>query len=235
MAIEKRCAKKNTLKANSNALRKYKKTISLSLSKIQREVLVGTLLGDASMPLDRGRPGLRVQFAQTIARENYIWHLYDIFQNFVGTPPRVQNIRGGGARDRQCIRFLTYRHPDFQFYDDLFYPVDENKCRKKRVPTNLHEVLTSRALAYWFMDDGTYTFNRSQNGKAPQRYYRFSTHCFPLEDQKILIQALQDNFEIAATIQKDRSYYKLYIRSKSTKRFDNLIRPYIHPCFDYKL
>lgn len=142
------------LKANSNALRQYKKTISLSLSKIQREVLVGTLLGDASMPLDRGRPELRVQFAQTIPRENYIWHLYDIFKNFVGTPPRVKNIRRGGARDRQCIRFLTYRHPDFQFYDDLFYPVDEvyhNKCRKKRVPTNIHEVLTPRALAYWFI------------------------------------------------------------------------------------
>ena len=33
--------------------------------------------------------------------------------DFVGTPPRVKNIRGGGARDRQSLRFRTYSHPDF--------------------------------------------------------------------------------------------------------------------------
>ena len=43
------------------------------------------------------------------------------------------------------------------------------------------------------------------------------------------------NFDIDATIQKDRSNYMLYIRSKYTERFVNLIRPYIHPCFDYKI
>ena len=61
-----------------NALREYKKTITLN--QMQKEVIVGTLLGDACIPLKR----LRVQFAQTIARENYIWHLYDIFKNPVG-------------------------------------------------------------------------------------------------------------------------------------------------------
>ena len=50
-------------------------------------------------------------------------------------------------------------------------------------------------LAYWFMDDGTYiyTFKKSKN-----RTYRFATHSFPFEDQERLVQALKDNFEIAA-------------------------------------
>ena len=45
MAIEKRrsCAKKNTLKGNSNAMREYKKTIQLNGS--QKEVIVGTPFG----------------------------------------------------------------------------------------------------------------------------------------------------------------------------------------------
>ena len=46
------------------------------------------------------------------------------------------------------------------------------------------------------MDDG-YSF---QNGR--RRAYNFSTHSFPLKDQEILVQALKDNFDIDATIQK---------------------------------
>ena len=74
---------------NSNALREYKQTITLN--PIQKDVIVGTLLGDASIPLDIGKPKvptgpptLRVRFEQNIARENYIWHLYDVFKDPVG-------------------------------------------------------------------------------------------------------------------------------------------------------
>ena len=58
------------------------------------------------------------------------------------------------------------------------------------------------------MDDG-FSY---QNGR--NRAYKLYIQSFPLADQEILVQALQDNFSIAATIQKDRSYYKLYIRTK---------------------
>ena len=70
--------KKNALKRNTNELREYKKTITLN--PMQREVIVGTpfglpakrpsgpALGDACIPLDRGKPTLRVHFVQTITR-----------------------------------------------------------------------------------------------------------------------------------------------------------------------
>ena len=50
------------------ALREYQQTITLS--QIQKYVLVGTLLGDASMPLHSGKPKLYVKFKQTIGRAN---------------------------------------------------------------------------------------------------------------------------------------------------------------------
>ena len=95
-------------KLKGNALRGYKQ--SITLNTMQREVIVGTLLGDACMPLDRGKPRFCVKFAQKSASADYIQHLYSIFDNFVGTPPQVLNIRGGGARDRQCMWFRTYGH-----------------------------------------------------------------------------------------------------------------------------
>ena len=76
------------------------------------------------------RPGLRVEFAQTIARVNYVQHLYSIFYDFVGTPPRVLNNSGGGARDRQSLRFRTLCHPEFKFYDEILYTVDRSRREK---------------------------------------------------------------------------------------------------------
>ena len=136
--------------------------------------------------------------------------------------------------------FRTFGHPDFKFYDEaahLFYPThaaEGGGCsRKKRVPENISELLTPRSDAYWFMDDGSRRFKKYKNRTYIN--YTFSTHSFPFEDQSRLVQALRDNLSIHANIQKDRSNYILYIRSKSGNRFVNLIRPYIHPCFDYKI
>ena len=97
---------------NGKALREYKQTITLS--QIQREMLVGTLLGDASIPFRKGKSTLSVKFTQTLSRAEYIQQTFLKTRSgdFVGAPPRVQNICGGGARDRQQIRFKTYSHPE---------------------------------------------------------------------------------------------------------------------------
>jgi len=61
--------KANTRRTNSNALREYKQTITLNNTQREETLrALGTLLGDACIPIDKRRPGLRVQFIQTIAR-----------------------------------------------------------------------------------------------------------------------------------------------------------------------
>ena len=72
---------------------------------------MGTLLGDACIPLNRGKPSLRVDFIQTIAPYIWIYGIYMTFfqkPHFVGTPPQVRDVRGGGARDRQSLGFQTF-------------------------------------------------------------------------------------------------------------------------------
>ena len=93
---------------------------------------------------------MRVKFEQNISKAHYIQHLYSVFYDFVGTPPQIRNIRGGGAQDRQSMWFKTYGHTDFKFYDEIFYPIHEYKGyrRKKRVPKDIHKILTPRAPAY---------------------------------------------------------------------------------------
>ena len=59
-----------------------------------------------------------------LLQEKTIYGIYMTFLktrsgNFVGTPPQVRDIRGGGAQDRQSVWFCTYGHPEFKFYAAL--------------------------------------------------------------------------------------------------------------------
>ena len=123
-------------KRSTNALREYKQTITLN--PMQKEVNalrapLWVLYWETPVYLYKmANPGPRVakpqlfcvQFGQTIASADYIWLLYSVFYDFVGTPPRVQNIHGGSARDRKYIWFRTFGNIDFKFYYDLFYKVE---------------------------------------------------------------------------------------------------------------
>nr|AYC64282.1 hypothetical protein [Pseudochlorodesmis sp. HV01306a] len=200
------------------SLIEYKK--SLQLTSLQREVLVGTLLGNATLP-----PTSYIKFEQNLSKAEYIYHLYNIFEPFVGTPPRIRNIPGGNARPRQSIWFRTYQHPAFRFYNNLFY-IYENPNRKKRVPKNIPKLLTPRGLAYWFMNDGT--FSRKS---VKTRDYFFSTQSFTLSDQKKLQKVLYEQFNIKTNIHKDKNYYRLYILKNSSNQLIQLIQQYIQPCF----
>ena len=214
----------------------YKKT--LKLKTIQKEILVGTLLGDSTISkATTKRSAFNVKFEQKLANREYVNHLYEIFEPYVGTPPKVRNITGGGAKDRQSIWFRTYRHIDFKFYYDLFYmktnKSDSTDLRKKRVPKLIHKFLTPRALAYWFMDDGSYYYNKSKN--TQQKVYYFNTQSFSYEDIKILKKAFKLNFNFDTNIYKDRTYYLLYIQPQSKDDFIQLIKSFVIERFSYKL
>ena len=81
----------------------------------------------------------------------------------------------------------------FGAYDSLFsaslIQLRPPKADTKKYREAVLKILTlkpTRALAYWFMDDGS---GLAINQK---RYYLFSTHSFPLGDQEILIKALSN-------------------------------------------
>jgi len=190
----------------------YKQTIKLT--EIQREILIGVLLGDASISLRNGKPVYSIKFEQGIANIDYINHLYLIFEPFVGQIPLEYK--------NKSIWFRTYRHVCFKFYYDIFY-CGVNSVKK--VPKNISKFLTPRSLAYWYMDDG---------GLTGSKIY-LHTQGFVFSDQEFLRDVLKEKFGIITNLHKDKIYYKLYVISDSAPLFISLIKPYILPCFEYKL
>jgi hypothetical protein len=160
----------NRSKLRGRQLENYKK--SLVLTDFQKDVIIGTLLGDSSMSIRSGKPHYSIKFEQGEMHKEYIFHLYEIFKAYVGSPPTYRYI--DKAQTRKAWWFRTYRHEHFAFYYHLFYHTTQNGKKIKIVPENIKEFLTPVAVAYWFMDDGTFTHKRN----AKEIYYLFSTHGF---------------------------------------------------------
>lgn len=144
--------------------------------------------------------------------------------------PTVREISEEGKfRQRSSVWFRTYRHYSFKFYYDIFY-CTSNSEKKKIVPKLIHRFLTPRALAYWFMDDGTF-----HEDKYGNRQYYFSTQGFATHEQVRLVSALKNKFSLEFNIHKDKKKYRLYLKSEFREKFLEIIKPYILPSMIYKL
>lgn len=245
----------------------------LELTSEQKEVLIGTLLGDSSMSIRSGKPHYSVKFEQGESHKDYVDHLYQIFEPYTGSPPSMRFI--DSKKTRRAYGFRTYQHKHFMYYFHLFYVISPNRepniygentspkfNKIKIVPKNIHKYLTPRVLAYWFMDDGT--FHRSPHiYGAKQKNYLFSTQGFQKYEVKRLCDALRYKFNIRANVvgpwfsegkprssrktstpshrressfpSRDKKNWRIYILKESSSTFLDLIRPYIHQSFLYKI
>lgn len=52
------------------------------LSPVQREILVGTLLGDAHLRANKKKSKYQYVVLQSGAHKEYVFHLYEIFKNY---------------------------------------------------------------------------------------------------------------------------------------------------------
>ena len=74
---------------------------------------------------------------------------------------------------------------------ELFYTSTADTTGKKIIPSNISDLLTPVSLAYWIMDDGSFT------GSG----LKLHTNAFSIEELNILKEALEKNFGLIATIQ----------------------------------
>lgn len=202
---------------------------NLTLSASQREVLVGIILGDAC--LVRNNPSARyyLRIEQSIAHEEYVHHLYDVFNEWARQPPRtrirVESREKYAGREYGKCGFDSKSLSLLDSYSQWFY----HNC-KKRVPANISNLLTARGLAYWYMDDGSL---KSKESKA----FMFNTQGFPKEDVEVLIEMLQTKFGLQAKPRKqeDGYGYQIYVSGRSYERFVELVAEHIIPSMMYKI
>lgn len=101
----------------------------------------------------------------------------------------------------------TLAHSKWNYWNQMFYSQNDNK-RTKIIPSNscLEKYLTPRAIAYWFMDDGSLLANNSKG-------LVFHTQNFDESDVKRLANFLEQKYGLKTWVkQNKKKTYHCYIR-----------------------
>jgi len=193
----------------------------LKLSEVQREILIGKLLGDGHLETNNGIT-YRLKIEHSIKQQDYVQWLYQNFKDWVLTPPKIKT-KFLNDKTYQNIWFNTVFHIAFRYYGKQFY-----QDKQKVVPKYISRILKSRAMAVWFMDDGSI---KSQHHRA----LILNTQGFLIKDQKLLQNALLSKWQIESSLRKQKEGWQILITGESAIKFAQIIIPYLLPSFDYKL
>ena len=179
-------------------------------SSLQRELIVGSLLGDAYLMPTTSGFCFRVNHG--IQQRDYVDWKFKMLAEFVRTPP---------SESGTCYYFRTVTHPGFSHYRDHFY-----SSSRKVVPlVLLDEQFSELSLAVWLMDDGA----------VDRKQVRLNTQSFSLAENELLSSFLRAKFGIEARLNRDKDRYRLRVVDASIKRLRDLVEPYLIPSMLYKL
>jgi hypothetical protein len=181
-----------------------------SLSEVQHDIVIGTLLGDGSM---RCKTNALLEINHSAKQRSYVEWKYRQLADLVATPPKERQ----GNGNRIACRFVTLSLPVLTPYYRLFY-----KGGRKAVPDVELAPLT---LAVWFMDDGC---------KSRNAVY-LNTQQFDETSQKTLLRLLREQWGIEGALNRDKQYHRIRLTVDGTKRFAKLVDPYLLAELRYKL
>ena len=193
----------------------------------QKEIIIGTLLGDGHLEKNGKHTRLRVDHYNK--HKKYVFWLAKELIPFSLKPRAINETdkRSGKVYSRWHISTKS-----LQLFDEfraLFY-----RGRIKIVPRNLEALITPLSLAIWYMDDGSLDFR-------PKSHCAFSlkTNAFTLEECRLLSKILDNNFGIKSSVQyplcRGKRYPQIYIGKSGRDQFVKTIAPFIINCFQYKL
>ena len=187
---------------------------------------------DASLQSQNNGKTYRLKFEWGEKNKPYLDHVYDLFNEWVISPPHKKT--RVNINNKQVINwgFQTISHEAFNFLSDLFL-----KENKKSVPENLvRDNLTPRGLAYWWMDDGgKLDYNKNSKNKSVV----FNTQSFMESEVFFMAKELSNKFDLECEIRSNKGKKIIVVKARigtaSFFKFIELVDPFIIPEIKYKL
>lgn len=191
------------------------------LSEIQEQMILGSLLGDMNLstPGVNRQVNSRLAIVQSEQQEELFIKKVEILGEFMGsyrlfTPkpdPRTGKIY-------KSWRGNSKAHKVFTDIYNLLYPNGVKTLTMEYLNKIIHPI----ALAYWFMDDGTFSGN-------------IATNCFTKYENDLIVEWMKKKWNLSCSIHKNLDTYNIHILESSRLDFERLIFPYILPSMYYKL
>ena len=194
------------------------------------EITTGILLGDGNLQQPKGCKYYRLRFAQNSIREDYVIHLLEKYKTglqinpLIKTKPLVNRIKPRiysyttriNKLKKESHSFETRISSAFNEHANIFY---SNKSSKKNLCTNLdifYNIITPKALAYWYMDDGTWP-NKKANS------FQLCTHGYTIEQVQYLSNILNVKFKLVTKVAFNKKQPIVRISAQSYFTFKELI------------
>lgn len=194
------------------------------LTDIQREALLGIILGDGFIEKSKPTHNARIRIEQSYPEKSeYLKSLHGLLEPLTAMEPTLltRNNKKRGTTT-QSLYFRTLAMPCLNFYHELFY-----KDNIKVIPRNLEELLTARGLAYWILDDG---------GKSVHNQTILHTRSFNKEEVEYLQTVLNQNFELRTRLEeKIEDQWVIYIPVRQKVKLKDIVGPYMHESMLYKV
>jgi uracil-DNA glycosylase family 4 len=188
----------------------------VGLSRLARDVICGTLLGDASLSASSAHVSLshsERQSAYALFKADLLKELAPSLASF-----SVAAV-AGGPKAYQVIQVRTAAHRALRVLRDDFYE------DRKVVPRWMSDELNDRMLAIWFMDDG---HMRIRKGRQP--IAELATVGFSDKDLRILREGLL-RLGLPTTALRGRLHFDV----ATTRSLSRRISPYTPPSMRYRL
>ena len=187
--------------------------------------LYGVIIGDGS--LAKAKDGtISLRFIHCIAQKEYLMYKASILNRIFTSQLEVKDINNNGYPG---CNYTIGRTAVLKPLYELFYVNGKKSISNPEIINNL----TPEALALWWMDDGCLSMKK-RNGKIVARQGFISTY-LPLEENLYLIQLLNAKFNLNLKNVKDRKAYRIRLNTTDCKQLIEIIKPYIHPVFNYKI
>lgn len=187
------------------------------LSSDQHQIILGSLLGDASLSCG-GSDHSKYKLSEThcIKQGNYL-----IWKSEMLSPLgiRIDNFLssyGKGYEPTEKVRMSTGASIIFEDYYNLKYP--------KIVPEIVDD-LTELGLAVWIQDDGY--FNKGA--------YSISCGDIAIETLNEIATRLKDKFNITFKVRRGAKESLLEVGRLEGQKLKDLIKPFVHPSMSYKV
>lgn len=208
---------------SSKKLEEYKKQLKkqLKFTNNQRELIVGLLLGDGHLETQNGRT-YRLKVEHSIKQKDYVDWLYQNFSEWVHQSPKAR-IKDSFGKELVSYGFTTYSTGLLRFYAQQFY-----SGKKKVMPKLIGKLLSSKALAIWFMDDGSWKSDR-------HRTYIIHSLGYSRKELTLVEEVLKKKFGVSIGVHRQYDKWRIYVYSDSAEKFKQLIEPYVIPSMKYKL
>lgn len=201
----------------STEIRNLKK---LKFSDYQRAVIIGSVLGDGCLCENWSKTNYRLLITQNIGQKDYILWKFSILKDFILSEPRYY-------KRTNSLTIRTISHPELTELRSLFY-----QGRKKIIPSNIAEFIRDPVtVAVWFMDDG----NAAKRLGSVVRAFNLNTQSFTLAENKLLLKAFNNIWQIHPSINMNHGYPRLYIGINDALKFVKIVKPYILPQMKYKI